>query len=239
MEDSYLVLDIETVPDDPPGSRGDPDDRSDALGPLVRQRIVSIGVLWLDGSLRHRKLGTVAEGKDEPEVLADLHGFMDRHRPRLVTFNGRRFDVPVIMLRSFVHGVPMRWFFSSQEYRRRYDPHRHLDLCDLLSEHGAGRFPSLLDVASSMGLPGKLGMDGSEVLPAFERGEIEAIHTYCLMDVIQTGLVLMRWMLISGRLERADYLEAASSVVSAVEEDGRFDELLSSARLSDVLLERG
>jgi predicted PolB exonuclease-like 3'-5' exonuclease len=234
MDDSHLVLDIETVPaDEILVDRADDDD---SFPPLVWQRVVSIGVLWLDRDMRFKRLGTVGEGKEEDRILADLHGFMDKYRPGLVTFNGRRFDMPVIVMRSLVHGLPMRWYFASADYRKRYEPNRHVDLCDVLSEHGAGRFPSLGDMASSIGLPGKMGMDGSDVLPAWKEGRIERIHTYCLMDVVQTGFLLMRWWLVTGKLDLEGYRESAGLLRDRVSEDSRFSELVGAARWDEVLL---
>jgi predicted PolB exonuclease-like 3'-5' exonuclease len=230
MDDTYLVVDIETVP----VSGEEPEDGS--FPALVTQRVVSVGVLWLDKGLRFKKLGTVSEGKEEKEILADFNRFMGKHRPQLVTFNGRRFDMPVIVLRSLVHGLSMKWYFASKEYRTRYDPNRHIDLCDRLSEHGAGRFPSLGDMAEAIGLPGKLGMDGSDVLGVWKEGDMERIHTYCLMDVVQTGFVLMRWFLVMGKLSLEDYREAATSLRDSVTEESRFEELVSSTRWDEVVL---
>ena len=43
-----------------------------------------------------RKIGSVGHGTiEEPKVLRDLAGFLDKEHPVLVTFNGRRFDLPV------------------------------------------------------------------------------------------------------------------------------------------------
>jgi hypothetical protein len=238
MDDSYLVMDIETVPQDarqgtePPPVEGGEDP---PFPVLVHHRIVSIGALWLDGDLRFKRLGVMGEGKPEERFLADFHDFMGRYRPVLVTFNGRRFDMPVVVLRSMVHGLTMGWYFSSQEYRRRYEPTRHLDLCDALSEHGAGRFPALGDMAAALGLPGKLGMDGGDVLEVWRGGDMDRIHAYCLMDVIQTAFVLMRWKLVTGRLDRASHRQAADSLREAVDGDGRFAELVAAARWADVV----
>ncbi len=237
MDDTYLVLDIETVPMD--AAQGvDPDgDEEDSFPALVRHRIVSVGVLWLDHALRFKRLGIMGEGKPEADILLDLHGFMSRYRPVLVTFNGRRFDLPVIVLRSMVHGLPMGWYFASQEYRRRYEPTRHVDLCDALSDHGAGRFPSLGDMASAMGLPGKMGMDGSDVLAVWREGDMDRINAYCMMDVIQTAFVLMRFRLVCGRMDPGGYREAAGSLREAVVGDPRFAELAGSSRWMDVVLD--
>lgn len=237
MDDSYLVMDIETIPQDAAQGDGPTEPpEEDSFPVLVKHRIVSIGVLWLDRDLRFKRLGIMGESKSEKEFLEDFHGFMGKYRPQLVTFNGRRFDMPVIVLRSIVHGVAMGWYFSSQEYRRRYEPTRHIDLCDALSEHGAGRFPSLGDMAAAMGLPGKLGMDGGDVLAVWREGEMDRINAYCMMDVIQTAFVLMRFRLISGRMDEEGYRTAAGSLREAVAADDRFAELVEASSWDDVLL---
>jgi len=50
------------------------------------------------------------------------------------------------------------------------------------------------------GLPGKLGMDGSQVWPAYKRGEIDAIRNYCETDVANTYLLYLRFQLMRGAM---------------------------------------
>src|SRR5881628_54577 len=95
---SYLVLDIETVPDDelytppepPPGAEK-------AFPPLYACKPVMLGALWLDETLGCKRLGTIGDGKDEAGMLADFVAFMTEERPHLVTWNGRGFDLPVLL----------------------------------------------------------------------------------------------------------------------------------------------
>src|SRR5262245_27829142 len=98
---TYLVLDIETIPDrdlytppEPPAGA----DRS--FPPLYACKPVVIGVLWLDSELGCKRLGTIGEGKDEAGMMADFADFMAKYRPNLVTWNGRGFDLPVLTLRA-------------------------------------------------------------------------------------------------------------------------------------------
>ena len=58
-------------------------------------------------------------------------------------------------------------------------------------------------MAQLCGLPGKLGMSGSQVYEAWKRGEIGAIRNYCETDVANTFLLFQRFQLIRGALDAA------------------------------------
>ena len=49
------------------------------------------------------------------------------------------------------------------------------------------------DVAQLSGFPGKIGMGGSEVWPAFQRGELRELRDYCEADVANTYLLYLRF----------------------------------------------
>jgi predicted PolB exonuclease-like 3'-5' exonuclease len=122
MGRSYLVLDIETVPDgqlyvppeQAPGPGGQAVDRP--FPPLFAHRPIVIGVMWLDEQYQLRKLGTIGEGHehDEARLLDSFSAFMDKYRPELVTYNGRSFDLPVLALRALRHGVAMPWYYQGK-----------------------------------------------------------------------------------------------------------------------------
>ena len=60
-------------------------------------------------------------------------------------------------------------------------------------------------MAKLCGFPGKLGMDGSQVWPAFQRGEIAAIRAYCETDAANTYLLFLRFLAMRGELTRDEY----------------------------------
>src|SRR5262249_35638779 len=152
-----------------------------------------------------RRLGVIGESKDERQMLADFSQFADDYRPHLVTFNGRGFDLPVIALRCLRHGVPLRFFFQDRDYRYRFSDAGHIDLYDFISEHGAARVGSLDALARVIGLPGKLGVDGRQVEGLYHAGQLDTIKRYCLCDVAQTAFLFLRYRLMQGALEIAEY----------------------------------
>lgn len=106
----------------------------------------------------------------------------------VVSFNGRGFDVPFLVTRSLIHGIPARVDLMSQRFALK----PHLDLFELVTQRGRG--PSKLDVVCwALGIESpKEVMDGSMVAPAYERGEIVKIAEYNAHDVRATSELYRR-----------------------------------------------
>ena len=111
--------------------------------------------MWLGADLGVKKIGTFGEGKDEAAMMADFADFMGKWRPQVVTWNGRGFDLPVLALRALRFGLDFRWYYRGEGYRYRFTEEGHLDLCDVISDHGAAKMTSLDGAARTIGLPGK------------------------------------------------------------------------------------
>jgi 3'-5' exonuclease len=110
----------------------------------------------------------------------------------------------VLAARGLVRGVSAGCFwdtgadnkdFKWSNYINRFHD-RHLDLMDALSLYGGGRSSPLDELAQLCGLPGKLGMDGSEVWDRYRQGGIGAIRDYCETDVMNTYLLYLRFQLM-------------------------------------------
>ena len=230
MGRSFLVLDIETIPDDelytPPDAAGI-GDAGRPFPPLYVHRPVVLGVLWLDADYRLKRIGCIGEGKDEKGMLEDFSAFVGRHAPDLVTYNGRGFDLPVLALRALRHGVPMPWYYQGR-VRYRYSEEGHLDLCDMLCDHGAARVMSLDAAARLVHLPGKVGVDGSQVEGLWKAGQLDAIKSYCLSDVAQTALIFLRFRLLQGVLGLDEYKAASSELLTALRADVRLAPLMDA-----------
>jgi len=226
-----LAFDIETVPDIGGLRRihGLPTDMSDAevaelafqrrreatgsdFLPLHLHRVVAISC-----ALRERNSFTVwslGEARDpEGELLQRFFDGIEKYTPQLVSWNGGGFDLPVLHYRALVHSVRAQRYwdlgednrdFKWNNYISRYHM-RHLDLMDLLSLYQPRAAAPLHDMARLLGFPGKLGMDGSEVWSAFQRGELQAIRGYCETDAANTYLLFLRFQLLRGAFSSQQY----------------------------------
>jgi predicted PolB exonuclease-like 3'-5' exonuclease len=239
----YLILDIETIPDTDRWQR--PESGESAFPPTWAHRIVVVGCLWLDHGYRLKRFGVIGEGSGETapgslddrehHLLEDFSRFVGRARPVLVTYNGRSFDLPVIVMRSLCHAVALPWYYRDRDIRYRYSADGHLDLCDWLADHGATRAGKLDAVARLIGLPGKIGVDGSQVEGLYHAGQLESIQRYCLADVAQTALLFLRFRLLQGQISHEIYRDRSAALLDALAADGRVGELLEHVRRDHLL----
>lgn len=226
-----LVFDIETVPDieglrklHDLGPELAPADIAEMAFQMRRQttgsdflqlhlqRVVAISCALRDkNDFRVWTLGSAEDS--EAELIRRFFEGIDKYTPQLVSWNGGSFDLPVLHYRALIHGIQARRYWETGEddkdfkwnnYLSRYHS-RHLDLMDLLALYQPRANAPLDDLARLMGFPGKLGMDGSQVWGAFQKGEIAAIRNYCETDVVNTYLVYLRFQLMRGMLSEAQY----------------------------------
>lgn len=120
----------------------------------------------------------------ESEILTEFWRYISQGVGRLITFNGRSFDGPFLMLRSALLGIEPTRSFSPY----RYSFTRHCDLAEVVSFFGARRLESLDFWCRQAGIKSpKTEMDGSEVGTAYREGKIEKIGKYCLRDARATA----------------------------------------------------
>ena len=243
----YLILDIETVPDTDRWQRPDLANGGESVFPPTwAHRIIVIGCLWLGHDYRLKRFGVIggepiagaapgdapasagspsAADLRERALLEDFSRFVGRARPVLVTYNGRSFDLPVIVMRSLCHAIALPWYYRDRDVRYRYSAEGHLDLCDWLAEHGAARAGKLDAIARLIGLPGKLGVDGSQVEGLYRAGQLASIQSYCLADVAQTALLFLRFRLLQGQIAPESYRERTTALLDALAAEGRVTEV--------------
>jgi predicted PolB exonuclease-like 3'-5' exonuclease len=180
--------------------------------PLYLHRVVAISCALRErDSFRAWSLG--AAGEDEGALIQRFFDGIDRYTPQLVSWNGGGFDLPVLHYRGLIHGVKAARYWDMGEdnrdfkwnnYISRYHP-RHCDLMDLLALYQGRANAPLDDLAQLMGFPGKLGMTGAEVWGAYQAGRLPEIRNYCETDVVNTYLVHLRFLLMKGALDDAQY----------------------------------
>jgi predicted PolB exonuclease-like 3'-5' exonuclease len=218
MRNVIIIWDIETVPDlvgfaAANGHDGCGDDEiraamGDKFPKHIYHSIICVGALVAhreDGCWAVAALGAPHVGERSEKAL--ISSFVDRVAelsPRLVTFNGSTFDLPVLRYRALVHGVAAPGL-SSRPYFNRYTEDA-VDLCDVLSSFSPQAKVTLHELCRVMGLPGKPdGIIGADVEKYYRDGRIREIAEYCESDVVNTYRVWLRYELFRGRLSAAGF----------------------------------
>ncbi|WP_201533663.1 3'-5' exonuclease [Psychrobacter immobilis] len=231
--DPILVFDIETVADTEAARRIYPQlaelNDANTLSALTAirtqeaghdfmrlplQRIVCISALYIkDGTLSLFSL--TADKFSEKDILAKFfRAFSDLEKlPQLISWNGSGFDIPVLIYRAMQYDLSAPWLFEegARIKNMRFDNYvnrfhtRHLDLMDRFSQYGASRREAMDIVASLYGLPGKTDVDGSMVGDLVTNGDWQTLSIYCESDVMNTWLIYLRWLRLTGALSSTDF----------------------------------
>lgn len=108
-----------------------------------------------------------------------------------VTFNGRNFDVPFLMLRSAMLKVKP----SKQLIKNRYDFSEHIDLLEQFTFFGITRKFNLDFYCNAFGIesPKSKDISGMEVKNLYESGRIKDVAVYCSKDVLATYKLYKIW----------------------------------------------
>lgn len=145
----------------------------------------------------------------EAQLVRGFFQYIEKKKPRLVTFNGRGFDLPLLKYRALRHEATAPWFAVGEgrfeSYGYRYQVDYHFDLMDALTDFGASRAAGLKDVSALLGIPSKLGVDGSQVKEMVETGRLSEVRDYCETDVLSTYLIFLRFALFRGELSPKGY----------------------------------
>jgi 3'-5' exonuclease len=141
-------------------------------------------------------------------------------RTKLVTFNGRSFDLPLLELAAFRYGFPARDYFARGRNRFNGD----LDLMDWMTNFGACRgFAGGLDLLAKMlGKPGKMDVSGDQVYEMYRAGRYQEINDYCMFDTLDTYFVFLRTRILTGDVtpeQEAELVAKAKKTLAAQTRD--------------------
>ena len=225
----YLVFDIETVADAPLVAKlryaADGLTPAEALRryrnelmekyendfiPYTFQIPISVVAGKVTDDFRLTDVVVLDEPQFRPHVITEnfWRGWQLYHRPTLVSFNGRGFDLPLLELAAFRYGLSLPdWFQTggkpSDQYRNRYNTAAHIDLCEMLTNFGSTRFNGGLNLAANLlGKPGKMDVQGDMVQDLYDAGKLAEINDYCRCDVLDTYFVFLRTRVLIGQLTR-------------------------------------
>jgi predicted PolB exonuclease-like 3'-5' exonuclease len=216
----YLILDTESIPDGrlinrvkyPQESLGEAEaiekaqqearersNGSDFL-PVTFQIPVATCIVRVGADFRIQAIRCLDAPDFRPaEIVRKFWQGIARYpKARLVTFNGRSFDLPLLELAAFRYGCCGREYFSSGRDRYRGT---HLDLMEWLSNFGACRLTGGLNLLSKiLGKPGKMDVSGDQVYSMYRQGKKQAINDYCMFDTLDTYFVFLRTRVMAGEI---------------------------------------
>lgn len=253
-----LVFDIETVPDTETGrllyQLDEKKEAKEVAKIMVEKRQEKTGNTFLPHHLQRIVAISVAfRGKDqfkvaslgnlnssEAEIIQCFYSCIEKRSPLLVSWNGSSFDLPVLHYRALLYGVSSATYWNTGDdgdasfrwnnYLSRYH-YRHSDLMDILAGYQGRANAPLTEIALMLGLPGKLGMDGSQVGDYFLEGKLQEIRNYCETDVLNTYLIYLRFQLIRGKLSSETYdkeVALAKEYLTQQEEKPHFKQFIAA-----------
>lgn len=219
LDRPIVAFDIETIPDPDLGRRllGLTGTDADVVHEMVRRRrdetdgatdypqqpwhrVVTICATVVDpesGKVEVRALG--GGPMDEQSHLSGFVDLVTREldAPRLVSWNGNGFDLPIIRYRSMMHGIVAPGLYRSDgswkwnNYQGRYHD-MHVDVMDVLSGFGAAPRVGLGTLGPVLGLQGKSFLD-RPIYGHVLDGDAARVVEYCKLDTVETMLAFLVW----------------------------------------------
>lgn len=176
-------------------------------------------------------------------LLRDFWEFFNKKQPKLVSFNGRGFDMIALFLRAMRYNIDASGFFEQinpqlnktkwENYRQRYSEHFHTDLLDSLGGFGAVRGLNLDTLCQMSGLVGKYDMEGAQVYRCFFESKenlqnaLERIESYCQSDVLNTYWLYLKYLILKGELLLRDYADILSDLAQKLPKEQEYYEVFN------------
>jgi len=130
------------------------------------------------------------KGLTEVEMLKSFWKII-KVTDQVVTFNGRIFDIPFLMIRSAMLKVKP----SKNMIKSRYDTKAHIDLIEQFTFFGITRKFNLDFYCNAFGIesPKTKEISGMEVKNLYEAGRLRDIAIYCSRDIYATYQLYKIW----------------------------------------------
>jgi len=130
------------------------------------------------------------KGLSEAEMLQSFWRIVEI-TDQVITFNGRNFDVPFLMIRSAINKIKP----SKNLVSKRFDSTLHIDLLEQFTYYGLTRKFNLDFYCHAFGItsPKSKGISGMDVKNIYESGRIKDIAVYCAEDIFATYQLYKIW----------------------------------------------
>ncbi len=180
--------------------------------PLHLQKIAAISAVWSsDDRFKLWSLGD--EQSEEQDLLQRFYDGIDRYTPRLVTWGGNGFEMPVIHYRTMKYPINAGRYwesgendsqFSQNNYLSRYHQ-RHIDLMDVLSAYRRDTVAGLNELAVLCGFPGNLNLSASRIEEPLPEHDFSALCNRSENKVLNTYLLYLNWERNRAHLTPTEY----------------------------------
>mgnify|MGYP001546117978 FL=1 len=169
---------------------------------LHMQRIAGISAVYRDDdTIKVWSLGD--RTSSEQDLIRHFFAGIEKYTPVLVTWNGSRFDLPVIQYRALKHGIVSRTYwdtgsheesFRDANYHGRFHS-RHVDLMDTLSGHQHPGLASLDEISLMLNLPA-VPSDAANY-------DIDIVRHTCESEVLNIWQIYLNWLHLTTELDDA------------------------------------
>lgn len=177
---------------------------------IIYHKIISIGVTILnkqDYTIEHTRSTTVGVMKNnthfkEEDLITRFDGLLGKTgHDTIVSYNGKAFDIPVIMRRSMKYKIPLIHLnYSPNQYKsytHKFNDDMHLDLVYITPER-----LSLQESCMMCGFSAKKnGIDGSVV----DSLSPEDVDKYVKIDCLSTTKLLYHYLLMRNIIDRFQF----------------------------------
>ena len=217
-----IVFDVETIPDLEYGKKNmnlDGLSDEDIGRSMFFQQLQKKGDDFLPIDL-HKiiTISCIAEenGTIELKSFTHLEHFINfiEDANHFVTWNGHRFDVPVISFRALTEDLVIS--------NTLLDDKHHTDLKAVLSNDNISLISGLDRVSKHLGLPGKAFHSGKVVWDLYVDNKMHEITQYCEADVLNTYLIYIHHQSTIGEISKnqlREKKETLKSFLSSSEHD--------------------
>ena len=186
-----VVLDIETIPDERAMSGCGYVQQQDEFAPWPFHQLACASLLTIDGhSWNTLDFGLQSFSKgamSEKAIVANVERIIER-ADQILTYNGRRHDIPVLLARAIVMGEDVPTLARLSNTAR---PGLHYDLHDTI-KRSTGAGIKLAHLCAAFSIPVK-PESRERVANAVEEGRWSDIEHYCETDVVATWLAAQMW----------------------------------------------
>ena len=166
---------------------------------------------------------------DEKYIISTFLDTLGRMKPQIVGYNSVSADLKILIQRGIANGIMAKHFskrpdkpWEGVDYFSDRSDH-NVDLMRILSGWGKST-PSLNEISVVSGIPGKLGIDGSEVAPMWLEGRIDEIVAYNEYDALTTYLLWLRIAHFAGLFDDNEYVTEQELVEQLIVDESQKEE---------------